>query len=81
MIDFHTAIELAKKYYVEKGQQNLSRVYDAEKVWIVYAGEKNKIKYGNTAIAIDKETGKISLFVLPNRANFEILKSATLMDV
>ncbi len=31
MIDFHIAVEIARKYYAEKGQQELTKVYDAKK--------------------------------------------------
>ena len=39
MIDFHRAIELEKKYYAEKGFDELTKVYDAEKIWVVFAGK------------------------------------------
>lgn len=81
MIDFHIAVEIARKYYAEKGQQELTKVYDTKKIWIVYAGKKDQPKFGNAGIAIDKETGEISRFILPSRTNFEILKNATLIDI
>lgn len=81
MIDFYSAIELARKYYAEKGLEELTKVYDADKIWVVYAGKKDQPKFGNAGIAIDKETGEISRFILPSRTNFEILKKATLMDI
>ncbi len=58
MIDFHIAVEIARKYYAEKGQQELTKVYDAEKIWIVYAGKKDQPKFGNAGIAIDKKQAK-----------------------
>lgn len=81
MIDFHGALELARKYYAEKGLDELTKVYDADKIWVVYAGKKDQPKFGNSGIAIDKESGEISRFILPSRVNFEILKNATLIDI
>ena len=78
MIDFKNAIEIAQKYYQEKGQLYLTKIYESDEIWIVYAGKKDQLKFGNAGIAIDKETGKISSFILPSRTNFEILKKAKL---
>ena len=81
MIDFHSAVDLAKKYYVEKGLDELTKVYDADKTWIVFAGKKNQTKFGNSGISIDKESGEINRFILPSRANFKKKKKATLIDL
>ena len=81
MIDFHSAVDLARKYYAEKGLDELTKVYDADKTWVVFAGKKDQPKFGNSGIAIDKESGEINRFILPSRANFEILKKATLIDL
>lgn len=76
MIDFKNAIEIAQNYYQQKGQLYLTKIYESDKIWIVYAGRKDQPKFGNAGIAIDKETGEISSFILPSRTNFEILKKA-----
>ncbi|MGM9521467.1 MAG: hypothetical protein ACI3VB_03205 [Oscillospiraceae bacterium] len=81
MIDLNSALEIARKYYDERGMQDLTKVYDAENAWIIYAGKKDQPRYGNAGISIDKETGDISSFVLPSRRNFEILKNATLIEL
>lgn len=81
MIDFKKAIEIAQKYYQEKGQLNLTKIYEAENIWIVYAGKREQPKFGNAGIAIDKKTGAISSFILPSRTNFEILKNAKVTEL
>lgn len=81
MIDFKNAIEIAQKYYQEKGQLNLTKIYESENIWVVYAGKKEQPKFGNAGIAIDKETGEISSFILPSRTNFEILKKAKVTEL
>lgn len=80
MIDFKKAIDIAQKYYQEKGQLKITKVFEAENMWIVYAGKKELPKFGNAGIAISKETGETSSFILPSRVNFEILKNAKLID-
>ena len=81
MIDFSTAIEIAKIYFAKKGLEELTKVYDADKIWVIYAGKKDQLRFGNSGIAVDKETGEISTFILPSRINFEILKNATLIEI
>lgn len=81
MIDFNKAIELAKAYYREKGQLELTKIYEAEHIWVVYAGKKDQPKFGNAGISIDKENGEIKSFILPSRINFEILKNAKLTEL
>lgn len=81
MIDFNGAIAIAGGYFKEKGDSGLTKIYEAENIWIVYAGKKGQVRYGNTGISIDKATGQINRFVLPSRENFDILKSATLTEL
>lgn len=78
MIDFNKAIEIASSYFTSKGGSELTKVYEAESAWIIFAGKKDQVKYGNMGISIDKITGEIGKFILPSRSNFEILKKAKL---
>ena len=59
MIDFKKAIEIAQKYYQEKGQLELTKIYESKNIWVVYAGKKEQPRFGNAGIAIDKETEKL----------------------
>lgn len=81
MIDFNKAIEIAKAYYHEKGQFELTKIYEAEHIWVVYAGKKDQPKFVSAGISIDKESGEIKSFILPSRTNFEILKNAKLTEL
>ena len=81
MIDFKKAIEIAQKYYQEKGQLELTKIYESKNIWVVYAGKKEQPRFGNAGIAIDKETGEMSSFILPSRTNFEILKNAKMTEL
>ena len=81
MIDFNGAIEIAKNYFSAKGDSELTKIYESANAWIVYAGKKGQVKYGNMGITIDKGNGSISNFILPSRENFEILKNAKLTEL
>ena len=81
MINFNDAIEIAQKYYQGKGQSKLTKIYESEDIWIVYAGKKEQPKFGSAGIAIDKETGTVSSFILPSHTNFEILKNAKVTEL
>lgn len=81
MINFSKAIEIAKTHFLEKGEQHLTKIYESEHLWIVYAGKPGQVKYGNMGISIDKESGEIRNFILPSRENFEILRNAKLTEL
>ncbi len=46
MIDFKKAIEIAQKYYQEKGQLELTKIYESKNIWVVYAGKKSNPDLG-----------------------------------
>ena len=81
MIDFNKAIELAQEYFHEKGEHKLNRIFEAELIWVVYAGNRERPRYGSSGISIDKQTGEIKRFILPSKVNFEILKNAKLTEL
>ena len=80
MVEKSEALEVAKRYYLENGSQEITKFYDAEKSWIAFGGRPGLAKIGNSGIAIDKERGEISDFVLPSKENFELLKKAVLVE-
>lgn len=81
MIEFKDALEIAKNYYRSKGQQEITKMYEADKMWIVYGGKRGQAKIGGAAITIDKENGQVGSFLLPSKENFAILKAAKLIDI
>lgn len=81
MIDFNKAIEIAKAHFSVKGEEHLTKIYESDNSWIVYAGKTGQVKFGNMGISIDKESGEIKNFILPSRENFEILKNAKLTEL
>lgn len=81
MVEFKDALQIAKDYYFAKGQQEITKMYEADKMWIVYGGKKGHAKIGGAAITIDKGNGQIGSFLLPSKENFAILKTATLIEI
>lgn len=81
MIDFEKAKEIAKEYYSGIGMNKLTKVYENDEMWIVYATKDDQTQYGGCGISINKETGDASKFILPSKKNFEILKKAKLIIV
>ncbi len=74
MINLKTAVEHAMKYCKEKGKSTeILRIREHERMYIIYTGIPGVVKYGNAGIAVDRETGAISSFILPKRENFAIL--------
>ncbi len=80
MIDYKSAIEIAKQYYKQKGNMTLTKIYDSKDMWIVYAKQLDQPIFNSVGISIDKTNGEVSSFILPSRKNFEILKSAKMIE-
>lgn len=81
MIEYKDALKIAKDYYYAKGQQELTKMYETDEMWIVYGGKKGQIKIGGAAITINKKNGQIENFILPSKENFAIIKAAKLVEI
>ncbi len=79
-MDIHAAKEIAISYFKEHGELDISKIYDADTMWIIFGRKNGAIRYGSRGISIDKKTKQIKPFVLPSDENFEILDSATLIE-
>ena len=81
MVEREDAINLAREYYLEKGEQELLQLSETEDMWIAFGGKKGKVKVGGSGITISKVTGEIKRFHLPSKENFEILRNANKVDI
>ncbi len=81
IIDFEAAKKIAIEYFCKNENFCISKIYEAETVWIVFATNNGKNKYGGYGISIDKKTGNVSKFILPSKENFEILNNAKLIEL
>ncbi len=75
MIYFHIAVEIARKYYAEKGQQELTKVYDQKRFGLYMPERKTSLNSAMLVLPLIKKQAKISRFILPSRTNFEILNN------
>ena len=75
-MNFEEALALAEKYFREKNGTKVARALDAQTHWIFYGGERDQVDYGGAGIKIDRQTGAIGDFILPDSSNFELLDRA-----
>lgn len=81
MIGLQEAMVIAKDYYSAKGEEVIKKVYEADDMWIVYAGKVGQVRIGSVALTIKKIDGEVGNFILPSEENFKILKEARLLDL
>ena len=74
-MDFESAKTLAEQYYAERGAV-VTKIYDAADCWIFFAEKNGMAPIGIPGLSIEKATGNTGRFRLPNRENFEILRTA-----
>lgn len=76
MINLEKAEKIALRYFELNNLGKIHKMYDGKNIWIVFPERKGKLIYSSSGIQISKETGVISMFILPSLRNFEILKAA-----
>lgn len=79
-ITYNEALEKAIEYFNTHSQNNkISKALENSEGWIFY----NFIgfKVGAAGIKVDKQSGNISTFILPNKENFELLKNSKEIEV
>lgn len=79
-MDINTAKGIAASYFKEHGELDISKVYDADTLWIIFGRKNGAVRYGSRGISIDKATKEIKPFMLPSDDNFAILDKATLIE-
>ena len=81
MVSFSEALTMAGQYYAQRGEV-VTTAWDHPDCWIFYGDAGNgKVKCGGQPIAIQKESGKIMLLHLPDKAAFAMLKEAAPVDL
>ena len=74
---FKKACKTAYNYYKEQWEiDGLLYAKDIGDRWLFRGGSDGIVIYGMPTLAINKESGEISFFELPNEENFCILKTA-----
>ena len=81
MTDFESAVKAANDYLLEEEGLPVNKAFDAETHWIFYAVPEEGPGIGNAGVKVDKTTGKLEDFILPDDANFELLDRAKEIEV
>lgn len=76
MISLEKAEKIALRYFELNNLGKIHKMYDGKNIWIVFPEREGKLIYSSSGIQISKETGVVSMFILPSLRNFEILKAA-----
>ncbi len=73
------AYKIATEYFIKLCNKavNNDSILDAGSHWIFYPGYEGVTEFGIEGIKIEKKTGNIEVFILPNDENFELLDRAT----
>lgn len=76
MTKFETALKAANDYLLEEEGLPATKALDAPTHWIFYAVPEGGFSVGNAGVKVDKQTGKLEDFILPDDENFELLDRA-----
>lgn len=79
IMEFMDALEKANNYFLNVYNQKVNKavVLDAVTHWIFYPGEEEIVEFGVEGVKIEKSSGKMDPFILPDDENFELLDRAT----
>lgn len=78
-MDFNEMRLCADKFFAGKGGMTVSKIYEADDMWIIFGVRNGQILIGAPGITINKATGEQGYFILPDEKNFEVLDSAKLV--
>ena len=80
-MEFKVALDMANVYFQQKGEGAAACALDAGTHWIFYGGEPGVTKVGSAGIKINKVSGVLEEFILPDFENFELLDRAYPVDL
>lgn len=75
-MNYTEALAAAEQHFNHLKKTGVTYALDAKTHWIFYGGIEGKVEYGGAGIKIEKETGKMEDFLLPNEENFKLLEQA-----
>ena len=75
------ACEQALAYFRIQNRDSIASALDAQSHWIFYPGTPGQAEYGLAGIKIDKESGAVETFILPDEENFELLERAVKVEL
>lgn len=76
MIKLDDAVKIANEYFLKEYDLTVATAMDAETHWIFYAVPEDGSVIGNAGVKVEKATGNLEDFILPDDENFELLDRA-----
>lgn len=73
----------ANDYFMQNcnAKVNDAGILDAETHWIFYPGQEGIVEFGQEGIKIEKTSGIIESFILPDDENFELLARSSKINL
>ena len=81
MLNINEAYEKAVTYFKKNNDYSIACALDAGTHWIFYPGKPDVVEVGSKGIKIEKKSGLIEDFILPDDENFELLDRAEKVDI
>lgn len=78
---FDEALAAAEEYFNKNSNSSVSSALDAQTHWIFYGGDKNVVEIGSAGIKINKESGIVENFFLPDEENFILLDNSIKIEL
>jgi len=80
-MSYDKACKAAFDYYAKRGKKGICEVNDLGDAWLFAGGDPDAADDGGYAGTVDKDSGKIAPFILPDRANFKRLQKAVPVEI
>lgn len=81
MANFEQAVRAANKYLLEEEGLPVAKAFDAQTHWIFYAAPEEDFAVGNAGVKVDKQSGNLEDFILPDNENFALLDKAQEIEI
>ena len=80
-MEFADVVKMVNEYFLKEDGLSVTTAMDAETHWIFYAVPEDGSAIGNAGVKVNKETGELEDFILPDDENFELLDRAKQIDL
>ena len=76
MIKLETALKIANEHLMKMEGSVAKTALDTQTCWIFFASSEEEPSIGGAGVKVDKNTGELKDFILPNDENFELLEKS-----
>lgn len=81
MISYEEAKSKAAQYFLDNEDKPLASALETDGFWIFFGGNEDEIEFGGEGIIINRLSGEVSEFFLPDEENFELLDKAEKIEL